>query len=122
MFLAEKANLLFGLTRTPTLSRPRPNHGFCTFKAKIISTLIATELHIASFHETEAMLASLLYEFQPRPDWVYLTTYGNSEMKTAAKAKCGRIVKHYLWRGRESQGVHQSCRVRELDFSKSEAA
>src|ERR1039458_1379708 len=48
--------------------------------------VIATELHSARFHQTEALIALLLCEFQNRPDWVYLTTYGNAEMKGAAKA------------------------------------
>jgi hypothetical protein len=41
---------------------------------------------VSSLHQTEAMIALLLCEYQNRPDWVYLTSYGNPEMKNAAKA------------------------------------
>lgn len=46
---------------------------------------LVTELHCAAFHQIEGMLSLLLAEYQDRPDWVYLTSYGNSDMKKAAK-------------------------------------
>ena len=46
---------------------------------------LVTELHCAAFHQIEGMLLLLLAEYQDRPDWVYLTSYGNSDMKKAAK-------------------------------------
>ena len=87
LFLSRKANLLYSLHKNSdafwTCAEPWNLH--IEDKEQLL-TLIATELHMASFHQTEAMLAFLLCEFQNRPDWVYLTTYGNQEMKAAAKA------------------------------------
>ena len=51
---------------------------------------IATELHCAAFHQCEGLLALILAEYQDRPDWVYLSTYGTKEIKDAAR----RIVSH----------------------------
>src|SRR5690242_16794966 len=65
MFLARKANLLYGLYKNfdeflacSGSWIPRAEDKEQTL------TLIATELHMSSFHQTEAMLAFLLCEFQ----------------------------------------------------------
>jgi hypothetical protein len=46
---------------------------------------IAAEIHCAAIHQSEVLLSLLLAAFQPRPHWVYLSSYGNPEMKNAAK-------------------------------------
>jgi hypothetical protein len=47
---------------------------------------VAAEIHCASFHQIEGLLALLFAEYQNRPDWVYLTSYGSAEMKKTARA------------------------------------
>ncbi len=88
LFVVKKARLLHRLYRESaaavselenTAASPDPD-------GEELRTLLATELHCAAYHQTEALLALLLAEYQDRPDWVYLTTYGNSEPKEAAKA------------------------------------
>jgi hypothetical protein len=86
-FLAKKASLLYSIYKNAdefwklsegwTIRLPDQGQ---------LLSLVATELHMASFHQTEAMLSFLLCEFQNRPDWVYLTTYGNADIKNAARA------------------------------------
>jgi hypothetical protein len=87
-FLAKKATILYGIyTNLSAFKECSQSWGvrFDSTDADI-SNVLATELHNASFHQTEAMIAFLLCEFENRPDWVYLTSYGNTEMKNAAKA------------------------------------
>ena len=88
LFLAKKAAVLYGIYKNHAsfLACSEPwNMGSAVGKQELL-TMVATELHCTSFHQTEAMIALLLAEFQDRPDWVYLTTYGNSEIKQAARA------------------------------------
>jgi hypothetical protein len=85
--LVSKARILYAIYRNPDAfqacseSWGMPDED----SSEDLLSVIATELHNTSFHQTEAMIALLLCEYQNRPDWVYLTSYGNSEMKNAAK-------------------------------------
>jgi hypothetical protein len=88
LFLAKKSNALYGIYKNSDAfwaSAESWNLVLASGKDELLN-VIATELHSARFHQTEALIALLLCEFQNRPDWVYLTTYGNAEMKGAAKA------------------------------------
>jgi hypothetical protein len=87
LFLAKKAVVLYGIYKN-ILAFKECSKSW-DVRADVedgdLSSVLATELHNASFHQTEAMIALLLCEFQNRPDWVYLTTYGIADMKNAAK-------------------------------------
>jgi hypothetical protein len=86
-FLAKKATTLFGIWKNiDVFWESSESWGMHVETKGELLNLLATELHAAAFHQTEAMIAFLLCEYQNRPDWVYLTTYANAEMKNAAKA------------------------------------
>jgi hypothetical protein len=87
-FLAKKASALFAAYQNPkafadfaSLTGWPLDPGDSSFFGAL-----ATELHCATFHQYEGMLALLLAEYQDRPDWVYLSSYGTKEIKDAAKA------------------------------------
>ena len=65
---------------------------------------LATEIHCATFHQAEGFIALLLAEFQNRPDWVYLSSYTNREIKEAA----GAIVANDF--SKASNGLSESGR------------
>jgi hypothetical protein len=87
-FIAKKAAVLFAAYKS--------SEAFTGFAESIGWSLdcndasffgaLATELHCATFHQYEGMLALLLAEYQDRPDWVYLSSYGTKEIKAAARA------------------------------------
>lgn len=82
-FLAKKATMLYGIYKNIGEFQ-KCSEGWdvrANTDDDDLLSIIATELHNASFHQTEAMIAFLLCEFQNRPDWVYLSSYGNAEMK-----------------------------------------
>jgi hypothetical protein len=85
--LVSKARILYAIYRNPDAFQAcSESWGMpAEDSSEDLLSVIATELHNTSFHQTEAMIALLLCEYQNRPDWVYLTSYGNSEMKNAAK-------------------------------------
>lgn len=87
-FVLKKAGILYAIYRNPEAFHAcSESWGMAVEDTpEDLQSAIATELHNASFHQTEALIALLLCEYQNRPDWVYLTSYGNAEMKTAAKA------------------------------------
>jgi hypothetical protein len=87
-FLVSKARLLYAIYRNPDAFKACSNSWGMPAEetSDNLQSVVATELHNTSFHQTEAMIALLLCEYQNRPDWVYLTSYGNSEMKNAAKS------------------------------------
>jgi hypothetical protein len=86
-FLVKKAALLNGIYQNASAFRKASQEWKVKFEMEEsdLLSLIATELHCASFHQAETMLSLLLAEYQPRPDWVYLTSSGNAEIKKAAK-------------------------------------
>ena len=85
-FLAKKASLLYSIYKNvDEFWKLSEGWAIRLPDQEQLLSIIATELHMASFHQTEAMLSFLLCEFQNRPDWVYLTTYGNAEIKNAAR-------------------------------------
>jgi hypothetical protein len=87
LFLANKATTLFAIHKNiDSFWEASERWGMRVQTKEELLSLLATELHSTAFHQTETMIAFLLCEYQTRPDWVYLTSYGNPEMKTAAKA------------------------------------
>lgn len=85
-FLTRKANLLFRLYQEASSSPQQSNDDASKNERDEYRTLLATELHCTTFHQTEALIALLLAEYQDIPDWVYLTTYRSTEPKEAANA------------------------------------
>jgi hypothetical protein len=93
MFLARKAGLLYALyEKSSSFLSGSGDWNIPVSSDEELRTLLATELHCTAFHQTEALIALLLAEYQDRPDWVYLTTYGNAEIKEAAKAIKSRFA------------------------------
>jgi len=88
LFLARKVELLYEMYRNSTaiLAASQGWERPIGSVEEELRTLLATELHCTVFHQTEAVIALLLAEYQDKPDWVYLTTYGNAEIKEAASA------------------------------------
>lgn len=69
-FLAKKATILYGIyTNLSAFKESSQSWGvrFDSTDADI-SNVVATELHNASFHQAEAMIAFLLCEFENLPD------------------------------------------------------
>ena len=87
-FICKKAAALFGIYSNAASFKEFAASWECPVDSTDEGFLgaLATEIHCASFHQFEGLLALLLAEYQNRPDWVYLTSYGNYEMKTAARA------------------------------------
>jgi hypothetical protein len=94
LFLVRKARLLYRVYEDSIASSSASRNGDASPARDEVElrTLLATELHCAAYHQTEALIALILAEYQDKPDWVYLTTYGNSEPKEAAKAMAKRVV------------------------------
>jgi hypothetical protein len=92
LFLARKVELLYAMYRNAGsfLDGVQTWNRAVTSSEEQLRSFLATELHCTVFHQTEALIALLLAEYQDKPDWVYLTTYGNPEIKKAAEA----IAKH----------------------------
>lgn len=88
LFLARKAAVLYGIYKNYSgfMDCSESWNLGSSVGEEELKTLLAVELHCASFHQAEAMIALLLAEYQNRPDWVFLTTYRNTEIKNAAKA------------------------------------
>ena len=88
LFLSKKAAILYGIYKNTGAFQACSESWDVRVEVsnEDLQSMLATELHNASFHQAAAMLALLLAEFQSRPDWVYLTSYGNADIKNAAKA------------------------------------
>ena len=86
-FILKKAMALKTIYMYPTEFSDFSKSVNCDIEAQDAAFLgaLATELHCAAFHQIEGLLALLLAEYQSRPHWVYLTSYGNFEMKNAAR-------------------------------------
>ena len=86
-FILKKAVTLLAIYKNAPAFAELTDSWGCPIKASDEEHLgaIATEIHCSVFHQSEALLALLLAEHHPLPHWVYLTTYSNAEIKTAAQ-------------------------------------
>ncbi len=90
-FLLKKALFLATIYRQPDECADLMQWPHDDFKEAFLGS-IAAEVHCTAFHQCEALLALILAEYQNRPDWVYLSTYGTREIKDAA----GNLVDHNI--------------------------
>ena len=90
-FLLKKAVCLASIYKQPAGFADLMNWPHDEFVQTFLGS-IATELHCTAFHQCEALLALILAEYQNRPDWVYLSTYGTREIKDTARMIVGNEI------------------------------
>ena len=121
-FLLTKATTLFAVYKNAEAFRDSSQAWGMPIENSVedLRAALATELHNASFHQTEALIALLLCEYQGRPDWVYLTGYGNADMKNAARSlAAGRFESPTRGIAKDASAFVKAAVYANVDFSKT---
>jgi len=124
-FLLTKATTLFAIYKNAEAFRESSQAWGMPIEDSVedMRSVLATELHNTSFHQTEALIALLLCEYQGRPDWVYLTSYGNADMKNAARAlAAGQFESLTKGMAKDAAAFVKAAVYANVDFSKMDVA